>query len=735
MTMCLSCQMKRSLLLKIHLHLRNRASLNGKENASSSNSSKRYSTSKKLYRPITVEEQDLIRRWPGWGGYRLAFEEIPPEQWQAVGPQLRSLLGPEGYEAASAAVLTSYFTDEYIGRAIWQLAQCLGFSGGAVLEPGCGTGQILAQAPSTLDLQITGIEMEPFTASVAQLLFPQAHIINAAIQDAALTEGAFDLAVGNVPFADVPIYDRTLPFKEKLTLHNYCIYRSLAALRPGGIDIVVTTHNTMDATTPLARQHLADLGFLLGAIRLPSSGHKWAKTAVITDILVFQRRYSGAPWSSDHDDPAHPWQEGPHAWIAPATLSIHGVEMETSAYYAAHPEQILGTVSLDRGMYHDNEVVIKAPDDLDAALEAAIERIAEDAARHKSTYIPRLDPRQLDETLVAMRGDGLKEGCFYLLKEGLVEIVKGQPKVVTRLVDELTDLVRLRDVAHLLLESERDYSKTDEQLLPLRRELNRRYDAYVKRYGAIRRSTLSRHIDKETGEEKITRRLPSVMYAFRTDEQYPLLVGLEIYDDDTKRAKKAKIFSQRVNYPAVYKETAESREEAIALSLDRYGHLNVAFIAQATGQPEEAIVEYLGDLVFEDPQQQRFEIAPHYLSGNVRHKLDIARKVLLSDPKWQRNVDALEKVQPEPIAPEDIKVLLGAPWIPVAHIEQFCEQTFGIRPTIARDRVSGSWDVSPPPGTRFTALVSSTWGTSRVSAFKLVEHLLNHRSTNVEDED
>ena len=451
-----------------------------------------------VYRPITQEEQDLLRRWSGWGAYAPAFEASPSEKWQAIGPQIRMLLGPEGYEAASAATPTSFFTSPYISKAIWRLAECLGFSGGAVLEPGCGTGQILSHAPSSLDLQITGIEQEPFTASIAQLLLPEAHIIHAPLQEVALVDGAFDLVVGNVPFADVPIYDRTLPFKDKLSLHNYCIYRSLTALRPGGIAILVTTHYTLDAINR-AREHLCELGMLLGAIRLPSYGHKWAKTAVITDILVLQRRYPNASW------------EG-HEWTSLADLSIHDVQITTNTYYANHPHQILGTVSLGRGMYRENELIIKAPDDLEAAFEEAIQRIGEDVSRHKSTYIPRIDPRQLDTQLVLMRGDGLKEGCFYLLKDvGLVEIVHGQPKAVTKLVEELSELVRLRDAALVLLESERDHSKTDEELLPLRRELNSHYDAYIAKYGPLRRSKLIRRIEKETGEEKITRRLPASM--------------------------------------------------------------------------------------------------------------------------------------------------------------------------------------------------------------------------------
>ncbi|MBV8822955.1 MAG: hypothetical protein JO123_09215, partial [Ktedonobacteraceae bacterium] len=423
---------------------------------------------KDAYRPITQEERDLLASWPGWGPYAPAFEHYPTEKWRPIAPQLRMLLGETGFEAASAATPTSYFTAPYISRALWKLAQLLGFSGGHVLEPSCGTGQILTHAPSCLDLEITGIEMEPFTASVAQLLFPQANIINAAIQDVALLNDAFDLGIGNVPFADIAVYDRALPFKEKLTLHNYCIYRCLQALRPGGIAILVTSRYTLDANSFRTREILAHLGILLGAIRLPSQGHTWAKTAVITDILVVQKRYPGMSWQG-------------HDWITQKDLSLDGVQIATSAYYESHPQQILGTVSLGRGMYRDDELLIKAPDDLEEALDAAVHRMVSEAV---SRYVPCVDRTRLEADVVALRGDGLREGCYYNLNSrGLVEIVNGAAKEVTRSVAELTELVRLRDTALALLEAERDYTRTDEELLPLRTELNTVYGTYVQKYG------------------------------------------------------------------------------------------------------------------------------------------------------------------------------------------------------------------------------------------------------------
>ena len=104
---------------------------------------------KDAYRPITQEERDLIASWSGGVPMRPAFELYPKEKWKTIAPQLRALLGAEGFDAASSATPTSFFTSPYISQAIWHLAELLGFSGGAVLEPGCGTGQVLSYAPAS----------------------------------------------------------------------------------------------------------------------------------------------------------------------------------------------------------------------------------------------------------------------------------------------------------------------------------------------------------------------------------------------------------------------------------------------------------------------------------------------------------------------------------------------------------------------------------------------------------
>jgi len=156
-------------------------------------------------RQATDEERLRLGSWMGWGSLASAFERYPKGTWGEIGARLRMLLGPEGTEAAAAATPHSFFTDRYIAETVWKLATGLGFDGGRVLEPGCGSGAVIAAAPAGLTLSVTGIEREPFSASVAQVRFPQAKIITSALEKVSVVDDSFDLIVGNVPFSSAHI--------------------------------------------------------------------------------------------------------------------------------------------------------------------------------------------------------------------------------------------------------------------------------------------------------------------------------------------------------------------------------------------------------------------------------------------------------------------------------------------------------------------------------------------------
>ena len=113
---------------------------------------------------------------------------------------------------------------------------------------------------------------------------------------------------------------------------------SIARLRPGGIALFVTSTGTMDKASATAREHIAGMADLVGAVRLPEGSMRAsAGTEVVIDLLVFQRRRDGeAPAGA--------------AWIDLASVenaaadddtddteSVSSAAIQVNRYFAEHP--------------------------------------------------------------------------------------------------------------------------------------------------------------------------------------------------------------------------------------------------------------------------------------------------------------------------------------------------------------------------------------------------------------
>jgi SAM-dependent methyltransferase len=269
------------------------------------------------------EETALLALWRGWGTVAAAFtgRGTGDPQWTEIRAAVEQRLTPRELAAAIAGIATSYFTD-------------LGFAGGRVLETGCGTGAFMAATPAGVAARWTGIEPDSMAARIAALRFPDAEIVVKELQDVPLPDGSYDLAIGNVPFSNPDTHDsaRTGGF----SLHNYCLWRALQALRPGGLVVAITSRYTLDASSPQQRDRLAELGDLVEAIRLPSGAFSAAGTAVVTDIVAFRRRGPGAAVK-------------PGAWRAVTTAMVRAVPV--NEYFARRPELVLGRPTVRPGRY------------------------------------------------------------------------------------------------------------------------------------------------------------------------------------------------------------------------------------------------------------------------------------------------------------------------------------------------------------------------------------------------
>ncbi|MFF3958841.1 hypothetical protein ACFYY1_37400 [Streptomyces sp. NPDC001890] len=669
----------------------------------------------------TPEDLATFDNWPGWGPLAPALADDREGTWSEIGEQLQRLLSPRDYRQAEQGTSTAFYTPAPIVDACWSALRDLNFTGGRLFEPGFGMSKFAARTPPGLNVKWFGIERDPTTAGIAALRYPNVEIINARLQDAGLQSNSVDAVLGNVPYGNFPVHDKTAPKAVTDSIHNYFIWRSVQALRPGGVAILLTSRYTMDSADDSARRAIAKHADLLGAVRLPNGALAEGGTGVLADILIVRRRDTDGPVDDS-------WMEVTEV----PTVSGQYV----NDYFHAHPEHVLGEFEQGRAAQYGHTLAVKPPEgqDLAAALGGAFDSItaaARTAGREWRVAVGA-QPFTEDTLPFPIREDGRKEGSFHLVEGKPHEVIDGELVAVERAGKELPKLIALRDATLKLIEAETNHDTPDEQLEPLRAEVNRLYDSYVRTHGPINRfNVVEGQVDEETGEKTVSRRYPR-LGGFRRDPDVVSVLALEDFDDETKTAHKAALLTRRVNRRIERPTSAETPEEALSLCLNFKNKIDVPTIAQLLGIEEDQVHGTLGDLVFPDPDTGELLTKGAYLSGEVVDKLERA-EFLLSQGRddLQRHVDELRQVQPEPLPPEDIKAKLGAPWIPVEDVTAFAEEMLGVRVDIVHVAKTATWSVDQPM--TLPEAATSEWGTARVNAFELLDLALNGQAPKVYD--
>jgi len=293
-------------------------------------------------RPPTAAEQDALARWSGWGAVPQIFEPHR-EDWVGDNAELRGLLTEAQYRAASANTLNAHYTDPAIVAALWHSVEQAGFTGGRVLEPGCGVGTFIGLAPPAATM--VGVELDPITARISAHLYPSAQIRQEGFEKTRVPENSFTATVGNVPFGAFALHDPAHN-PANHNIHNHFLLKSVALTAPGGYVTAISSHFTLDAANPKARRDLAETADLVGAVRLPTKAFdRVSGTTVVTDLIILRKREQGQAPAAGQD------------WIDTTTvdaLDTDGQYAQTTVntYFAAHPENVLGGLHLGHGMYN-----------------------------------------------------------------------------------------------------------------------------------------------------------------------------------------------------------------------------------------------------------------------------------------------------------------------------------------------------------------------------------------------
>ena len=660
-------------------------------------------TLEKEERLATPQEQEILSRYVGWGGIPQAFEENN-SSWAEEYLELKNTLSAEEYSAARASTLNAFYTSPTVISSMYEALENMGLKQGNILEPSCGVGNFMGLIPESMNkAKMYGVELDPVSGRIARQLYQKNKIAIQGFEETDYPDSFFDCVIGNVPFGAYQVSDRRYD-RHHFLIHDYFIAKSLDLIRPGGVVAVVTSSGTMDKQNPAVRQYLANRAELLGAIRLPNNAfQRNANTGVVSDILFFQKRDRASIEEPD--------------WIH---LKETAEGYSVNAYFAEHPEMVLGEFTTESTQYGKQEVTVRAKEGvtLEEQLKEAVKHI------HGTITELELSDTELEEDVVSIPADlEVKNFSFTVVNE---EVYYRENSVMNRMelpaatTERVKGMVKIRDATNALIQCQMTEG-SDEQITQLQGKLNEEYDTFTAKYGL-----LSSNANKR---------------AFSQDSSYCLLTSLEFLDDKGELKRKADIFTKRTIRRAETVTSVDTASEALAVSIGERAGVDLAYMSQLSGKTEEELTEELAGVIFKNPIGEKWEPSDEYLSGNVREKLRIAKQFAENHPEYIVNVQYLEQVQPKDLDASEIEARLGATWISEDYITQFMAETFhtpryyvGSKVKVQYAEVTGQWNVMGKNVDSYgNALVTSTYGTQRANAYRLLEDALNLRDTKIYD--
>lgn len=655
----------------------------------------------------TPEEQQLLAQYVGWGGIPEAFDENNTA-WSDEFTELYGLLSPEEYQSARESTLTAFYTPPVVISAIYKAMEQMGFKEGNILEPSCGIGNFIGMLPQSMEnSRVYGVEIDKISAGIAQQLYQRSSIAGQPFEEANIPDSFFDAVVGNVPFGDFSVADKRYD-KNHFLIHDYFFAKSLDKLRPGGVMALVTSKGTMDKENPAVRKYIAQRAELLGAIRLPNNTFKGnAGTEVVSDILILQKRDRIIDIEPD--------------WVHLNT-DENGIRM--NSYFVEHPDMVLGDMKMVSGRFGEEATCVPYENaDLAALLDEAVSNIHGEINEYEQD-------EELEEENNSIPADPNVRNFSYTLLDDVIyfrENSRMSPVDMSATAENrIKGLIEIRNsVRHLLELQTEDYPDSD--IKAEMQRLNTLYDEYTKKYGLI--SSRANNM------------------AFSRDSSYSLLSSLEVLDEDGNLERKADIFFKRTVKAHKPVTSVDTATEALAVSMGEKAEVDMDYMCELTGKSEQEIYDELQGVIFLNPlyennrySEQKYLTADEYLSGNVREKLETAQKSAAVNPDtYSINVQALERVQPEPLTASEISVRLGATWIPPEIIQQFVFEFLGT-PRYAQWKMqlhyspyTSEWSIENKSYDNTNIKAYRTYGTDRINAYRIIEETLNLKDVRIFD--
>ena len=657
------------------------------------------------HRLATPEEQEILSQYVGWGGLADAFDESK-ENWSEEFKELYTTLSPDEYEQARASTLTAHFTPPVVIKAMYKALSNMGFTQGNILEPSCGIGNFMGLLPESMsDSKMYGVEIDSITGRIAGQLYQKNSVAIQGYENSELPDSFFDVAIGNVPFGDFKLLDKKYN-KHNFLIHDYFFAKTLDKVRPGGVIAFITSSGTMDKRTSKVRRYIAQRADLIGAVRLPNNTFKKnAGTEVTADILFLQKRERMTDIMPE--------------WVEVGEFSEGQF---VNKYFLDNPDMVMGELKEVSGPFGPT-LTCEPNEDISLAeqLAAAIQNIHasiteyefDDVSNDEEITIPA-DPNVRNFSFTVVDGD------VYFRENSLMRKIELNATAENR----VKGMIELRDCVRTLIEYQTE-NYSDDEIKAQQAKLNTLYDNYTKKYGLI----------NSRGNA----------LAFSEDSSYFLLCSLEILDEYGELERKADMFTKRTIRAKHEVTKVDTADEALAVSLAEKAKIDIAFMEKLSGKTEQQLYEDLHGVIFLNPEHEispeyepKYLTADEYLSGNVREKLSQAEQFSKDSSEYRVNAEYLQKVQPKDLTPGEISVKLGTTWIPEKYIEEFVFELLSpnyyaqSKIEVKYSNLTGEWNIqgkSADKGVKAT----NTYGTSRISAYKIIEDSLNLRDVRIFD--
>lgn len=743
-------------------------------------------------RLATSDEQAVLAQYVGWGMFPGVFNDLNdkafknmsaeqraeqnPNKWQKQKEEIQELLSEEEWKSAAASTINAHFTSPKVVQGMWDIVGRLGFEGGSVLEPASGTGNFIGFQPESMKQKSdwTAVEMDSLTGRMARQLYQSANTHIQPYEDFVVPNDTYDLAISNVPFADVTIKSDPKYKSKSPNLHDYFFLKTIDKVRPGGLVVFITSTGTMDKASPLVRRALADKADLVSAFRLPGTAFKEnAGTEVVTDMIILKKRGvndkpSGESWTKlgSLPDPVSEYK---------ISHPDYGKAIPVNEYFAKNKKNILGRLDRNSKLYGPGKPNVTGTKDFPALWEKAQESVPE------SVYVKgeaRSDAPRLTEQGKEREGTSIvKDGELYNVSQGALVLVRrpihnprlevaktkadavfaqakkeadaakpGSPEA--RKADKRLEIAKdkrqaarndvsaatrkknayersfaqMRDIAPVrtaiidringMMSPKTTKAQKDQQ----RKQLGKAYKAFVAAHGPINATKTFTKKKQSSG---------AVARTLKDDVDWPLLASLEVWDKEKNKVIQLNDIFDRdsVVLPAPV-EKSDSLLDAVAVSQNETGGIDVNRIAKLLSKSVPEVEEEFkaSGRAFYDPASG-WVPKDEYLSGNVRVKLRQAKERAKTDPSMDQNVEALEKSMPEDITSDAISVRPGAQWVPTEVTADFVSEILGTKASdldIKFMEYNGETLVRPKSTVDMgSTTINQIWGTRYANFFRL----------------